>query len=93
MIVNEAMAAGCPVIVSTDVGSHADLVTDGVEGCVFPAGDITAITDCLRRVFASPDSARLMGKFARQRIHRWSFEEDVRGLLAALAAVTRKRKA
>jgi len=30
LIVNEAMAARCPVIVSTDVGSARDLVADGV---------------------------------------------------------------
>jgi glycosyltransferase involved in cell wall biosynthesis len=92
LIVNEAMAAGCPVIVSTDVGSHADLITDGIEGCVFPVGDIAALTDALRRVFASPNSAELMGQSARKRISAWTFEEDVQGLRAALAAVTRKLK-
>ena len=92
LIVNEAMAAGCPVIVSTDVGSHADLVTDGVEGCVFPVGHIAALADALQRVFASPDTAAQMGQCARSRIRMWSFEEDVQGLRAALAAVTRKIK-
>jgi glycosyltransferase involved in cell wall biosynthesis len=92
LIVNEAMAAGCPVIVSTDVGSHADLVTDGIEGCVFPVGDIAALTDALHRVFASSTSTALMGQRARRRIGAWSFEEDVQGLRAALAVVTRKLK-
>jgi glycosyltransferase involved in cell wall biosynthesis len=92
LIVNEAMAAGCPVIVSTDVGCHTDLVTDGLEGCVFPVGDIVALTDALRRVFSSPTSAALMGQFARKRINAWTFEEDVQGLRAALASVTRKLK-
>ena len=89
LIVNEVMAAGCPVIVSSDVGCHADLVTDGVEGCVFPVGDVSALTNALHRVFASPDSAARMGQHARQRISGWTFEEDVQGLRAALAAVTR----
>ena len=92
LIVNEAMAAGCPVIVSTDVGSHADLVTDGVEGCVFPVGNIAALTDALHRVFVTPETAVRMGQCARDRIRSWSFEEDVQGLRAALAAVTRRIK-
>lgn len=92
LIVNEAMAAGCPVIVSTDVGSHADLVTDGIEGCVFPVGNIAALTDALHRVFASPDTAARMGRNARERLRTWTFEEDVQGLLGALAEVTRKLK-
>jgi glycosyltransferase involved in cell wall biosynthesis len=92
LIVNEAMAAGCPVIVSTDVGSHADLVTDGIEGCVFPFGDIAALTHALARVFSTSDSAAKMGDRARQRIQTWTFEEDVQGLRAALEMVTRKIK-
>ncbi len=93
LIVNEAMAAGCPVIVSSDVGCHADLVTDGVEGCVFPVGDVPALTAALRRVFRTPGTARAMGHAARRRIAAWSFEEDVRGLRQALAHTTRKLRA
>ena len=92
LIVNEAMASGCPVIVSTDVGCHADLVTDGVEGCVFPVGDIPALTRALHRVFFSPGSAATMGEAARRRISTWTYEEDIQGLRRALAAVTRSSK-
>lgn len=88
LIVNEVMNAGRPVIVSTDVGSQHDLVTDGVEGCVFPVGDIDALTGALRRVFATPETAKQMGRAALDRINRWSFEEDVRGLRQALSSVT-----
>jgi glycosyltransferase involved in cell wall biosynthesis len=90
LIVNEAMACGCPVIVSNDVGSHADLVTDGVEGCVYPVGDIAALTAALHRVFATPTNAGAMGQAAKKRIETWSFEEDIRGLRAALAHTTHK---
>jgi glycosyltransferase involved in cell wall biosynthesis len=92
LIVNEAMACGCPVIVSTDVGSHADLITDGVEGYVFPVGDITALTQALRHLFSSPDSAARMGEAAKARIQTWTYEEDVQGLRRALAHVTRRTK-
>lgn len=92
LIVNEAMASGCPVIVSTDVGCHLDLITDGVEGCVYPAGNIDALTRALRQVFSSPESPAKMGECAQQRIKAWTYEEDVSGLRRALAAVTRKTK-
>ncbi|HEY1741931.1 MAG TPA: glycosyltransferase family 4 protein [Granulicella sp.] len=90
LIVNEAMAAGCPVIVSSDVGSGPDLVTDGVEGCIYPVGDIAALTTALGRVLSSPETAATMGEAARRRIASWSFEEDVHGLRQALAYTTRK---
>lgn len=89
LIVNEAMASGCPVIVSSDVGCYPDLVSDGIEGCIFPVGDVPALANALRRVFASRGSAAQMGAHARERIQNWSYEEDVRGLRKALAATTR----
>jgi glycosyltransferase involved in cell wall biosynthesis len=92
LIVNEAMASGCPVIVSTDVGCHADLITDGGEGCVFPVGDIRALTQALHQAFSSPQTAAKMGEAARRRISTWTYEEDVQGLRRALAAVTRMTK-
>jgi len=90
LIVNEAMAAGCAVIVSDEVGAHADLVTDGVEGFVFPVGDIGALAASLARVLSSPEQSRRMGEAARARVASWDFEADVRGLRQALAHVTRR---
>ncbi len=93
LIVNEVMNAGRAVIVSDDVGSQPDLITEGVEGCVFPAGDVGALTDALRKVLATPETPRLMGEKALERIKSWSFDEDVRGLRRAIAAVTHKIEA
>ena len=91
LVVNEAMAASCAVVLSSDVGSHADLVTEGVEGCVFPVGDVDALTAALQRVFTTPQTVAAMGEAAQRRIATWSFEQDVQGLRAALAHVTGKR--
>ena len=88
LIVNEGMNAGRAVIVSDEVGCQPDLVTDGAEGCVFPAGDVAALTEALRRVLATPDTPTEMGERALARIQAWSFEEDVRGLRQAIAKVT-----
>ena len=89
LIVNEAMNAGRAVIVSDEVGSHFDLVTDGVEGCVFPAGDVEALAEALRRVLAAPAIAEEMGQRARERVERWGFEQDIEGLHQAIHYVTR----
>ena len=89
LIVNEAMNAGCAVIVSDEVGSRFDLVTDGREGCVFPAGDVEALAAALRRVLSLPATAAEMGRRARKRVDAWSFEQDVAGLQEAIAYVTR----
>jgi glycosyltransferase involved in cell wall biosynthesis len=90
LIVNEAMNAARPVIVSTDVGSYPDLVTDGVTGFTFPPGNVPALADALRRVLASPATSAELGRHALERVSQWGFEQDVAGLRAALAHVTGK---
>lgn len=90
LIVNEAMAAGCAVVVSDEVGAAADLVTDGVEGFVFPACDVPALTTALARGLADPGTFRRMGAAAERRVASWDFEADVCGLRAALAFATRR---
>ena len=88
LIVNEVMNASRAVIVSTDCGCQPDLVTDGVEGCIFRAGDVDALRDALLRVFATPQTAAEMGARALERVQQWSFDQDIQGLRRALSAVT-----
>lgn len=90
LIVNEVMNAGRAVIVSDEVGSQRDLITDGVEGAVFPAGSVEGLADAIRRTLAGPETAAEMGRRGLERINRWGFAEDVRGFRQALAAVTKK---
>jgi glycosyltransferase involved in cell wall biosynthesis len=90
LVVNEAMNAGRAVILSDDIGCQPDLVTDGVEGYVFPVRDVNALTEVLRRVLATPETAAQMGQRALNRINAWSFEEDIQALRQAIAQLTRK---
>ncbi len=86
LIVNEAMNAARPVIVSDDVGCAPDLVADGENGCIYPVGDVGRLTDALRRVL-EPGVAEAMGQRAIEHIQSFSFEEDILGLRQALAQV------
>ena len=92
LIVNEAMAAGRAVVVSDEVGSAPDLVVDGGTGFVHKAGDVRGLAEALRRVTSEPGLARRMGAAGAARIASWDYEADVRGLKAALQAVTAGRK-
>ena len=90
LVVNEVMATGCPVVLSSDVGAAADLVTDGIEGFVYPTGDIEALTVALERVLVDPETAQVMGRAAARRMAGWNLEANVQGMRAALAAVTHR---
>jgi glycosyltransferase involved in cell wall biosynthesis len=85
LVVNEAMNAGRPVVVSDDVGCQEDLVREGETGAVFPVGGVRALAEALERVLCEPGVAARMGAAARTRIDAFSFEQDVAGLRQALA--------
>ena len=90
LIVNEVMNAARPVIVTDDAGCHPDLITNGVEGFVYPVRKVDALAEALRQVFRTPDTAVEMGRNALRRINSWSFDQDIAGLRQAIAHVTRK---
>jgi glycosyltransferase involved in cell wall biosynthesis len=75
------------------VGAHPDLITNGVEGFVYPVGDVDALTESLRTVLETPGLAERMGRAGRERISQWNFERDIRGLRQAVAALTKKIEA
>jgi len=64
LVVLEAMAAGVPVIVSDAVGA-ADLLSDGVDGYIVPAGSPAEIAARLEVLIADPDRTLAMGRAAR----------------------------
>jgi len=87
LIVNEVMNAARPVIISDDVGCAPDLIEDGVNGCIYPVGNVAALESALRRVIETPGGAEAMGRRALERIQQWSFTEDIQALRQALAAL------
>ena len=90
LIVNEAMNAARAVIVSDDVGCQVDLITDGVEGCVYRVRDVDGLHTALNRVLATPEMAAEMGRRGHIRISKWNFDEDISGFRKALSQTTRK---
>jgi glycosyltransferase involved in cell wall biosynthesis len=65
----EAMAAGCPVI-ATAVGGVPDLVVDGVNGLLVPAGDAQALAFAIHRVLRDPALAAQLSRCGRETVAR-----------------------
>ena len=74
LVVNEAMAAGLPVIVSDRVGCVDDLVKDGLTGLVVPAKSVEALEKAMQFVLEDEDKRKEMGLNGRKLISRWTLE-------------------
>ena len=91
LIVNEVMCAGLPVIVSSEIGCVPDLVHDGRNGLVMPAGDEASLTAALRRLLRDEKERVSMGQQGLEMIRGWSYEQCRLGLLAAVKGVHAER--
>jgi glycosyltransferase involved in cell wall biosynthesis len=84
LVVNELMNAGRAVIVSDQAGCGPDLVKNGENGYIFPAGDAGALRQVLCKVLENQETCRAMGRKSLEMINKWGFEEDVAGLKKAI---------
>jgi len=69
----EAMAAGLPIITSTNTGAP-DTILEGREGFVIPAGDVDALVDRLRWFAANREKIPAMSTAAKQKAREFSWE-------------------
>lgn len=84
LTINEAMCLGRPVIVSSHVGCAQDLVTPFENGLIFPAGDVAALTDCLREAFSDVTRLQRWGAASQARIRQYSYTQATAGLQQAI---------
>ena len=74
LVVNEAMAAGLPVIVSSNCGCSLDLVKNGINGYIFAMGDEIDLSNKIKLLFNS--NARQMGCNSIEIIKDWTFNNS-----------------
>jgi len=65
----EAMASARPVV-ATDAGAAPEIVQDGVEGFLVPAGDAPALSAALVRLLSDPLLAQAMGQRGLETVKR-----------------------
>ena len=91
-VINEAMACGLPVIVTDRCGSIGDIVLEGENAFVYPAGDANALAASMARLAADPALRARMAQRSREIIATWTFARGVEGVKAALAYVERSAR-
>lgn len=84
LVVNEAMAAGLPVLVSDRCGCSPDLVRPGVNGFVFDPFDVLALATFMARLSGDEVDLSAMGQASREIIAHWTPERFAHGLLTAV---------
>src|SRR5262249_1672563 len=85
LTVIEGMAAGLPVV-APDAGGPAEILTDGVDGVLVPAGGTAALATALRPPVHDAPARRRLGDAARRRAADFTPARSASALADALHA-------
>jgi glycosyltransferase involved in cell wall biosynthesis len=90
LVLLEAMAAGCPVV-GANRGGIPDIVSDGVNGCLYepegPDGGAASLTAAVQRLLGDTSERQSLRNNARQEAELWgwaSATEQLRGYYRTL---------
>jgi glycosyltransferase involved in cell wall biosynthesis len=74
LVILEAMAAGLPVITTPNTAGP-DLIENGKEGLIVPAGDAKALRAAMDSLRYDPERARVMGRAAHEKAKEFTWEK------------------
>jgi glycosyltransferase involved in cell wall biosynthesis len=86
--VNEAAASGLPLLLSDRVGAASDLLVDGRNGFLVPAGDVHETAAALKQLAAEPGLREELGARSRELVRDWGYEPSVDNFVAAVREAT-----
>jgi len=69
LVIYESFSMGKPVV-GTRLGGVPELIEEGETGFLFDAGDVEALASIIRRLWASPELCRKLGRNARKKAER-----------------------
>ncbi len=72
MVLTEAFASGTPVVAS-DIAGYRDVVRDGIDGVLVPAGNAQALAETLRDLWDEPDRRAEMARAASKDVERFAW--------------------
>ncbi|MDD3828476.1 MAG: glycosyltransferase family 4 protein [Anaerolineae bacterium] len=88
---SEALLFGLPVVCADAIGTAADLVADGENGYLFPAGDVEALAHGLSLILQDPDLRAAMGRRSLAIAAEWSMAAAARSVVQAVELVLNGR--
>ncbi len=84
LVVNEAMAAGLPVLVSNRCGCFEDLVIEGVNGFGFDPENSQELTNLMHKISSEEINLKLISEAAFKHIEKFSPKYFAQGLEKAI---------
>lgn len=92
LVILESMAA-CRAVIASNLAGPAEIVSDGRDGLLFPAGDAEALAAAMERLWSKPELAAELGRNGRAKIEReYSAEAHYRRMMEHFDQVLRAKE-
>lgn len=82
--VNEAMNFALPIIISDACGCTFDLVEEGVNGLIYPVGNISLLEKAMMTMIQNPDFVRRAALQSSIKINRFTYQSIITNIKQAL---------
>jgi len=94
LVITEAMSQGVPVI-TTDRTAGPDIIEDGVDGWIIPAGSSEAIKEIFTKILESPEIVEKIGRAAQNKAKNrpWVvYGQEMADALASLNMINKSKQ-
>ncbi len=92
LVVNEAMAAGLPILLSERCGCFKELMIEGVNGFGFDPENISQLTELMLKISSGDLDLVSIGQAALAQIQKFSPDLFATGLMQAIDHATRSKQ-
>lgn len=87
LVVNEAMAAGLPVIATDSVGCIDDLISNNQQGLITPSKNTRALLEAMNFMLTNSVKKKRMADNASETIQSWNLKNEAGNMMACWEAV------
>lgn len=88
LVINEAMAAGKPIITTDQVGCIDDLVIHGKTGLIVKSKSVSELVTAIQYFLNNPEQIAIMSQDTLSLIANWTLQDSAKQISMALDAVT-----
>lgn len=91
LVVNEAMAAGLPVIATNSVGCIDDLISNNQQGLITSSKNTRALFDAMHFMLTNSAKKNQMADNASETIQSWTLKNEAGNMMAVWKSVVMER--
>ncbi len=90
-VIYESLSLGLPVL-AADIGGAAELIREGINGWIFPAGDFSVLQNKIKGLYKEKDKIGLMADNCRRSVAAFGLDNYVNNILKIIGQTNNDKR-